>query len=216
MKKAPTDSSTNCSFPGCGRKSYSKSLCWTHYRQSRATGKLRPIGWRTENARFKKKYASEFRWWNRHRSELPKRLHDFQAFVAEVGPKPARWSTVKEVDGRFKWGPASRPSLIEHAGKSLSLAEWATKLGISRQGLFYRIKRHGPAKALSGGRQVWLMDRAVKAVLDGRDPAEVAEAYHVTEAQVLAAVKKTGKSPRRIGPKIRRPFADLLARPKAK
>lgn len=199
-----------CSFPDCGRRSYSKGLCWTHYRQLRATGKLRPVGWRTEIARLKKEYTSEFYWWRMHRARLPERLHDFKAFIEEVGRKPEGWSTAECVDGRYKWLAIPKRNLIEHNGKSMNRSEWARQLGISPQLLSYRLKRFGVSSALSGE---WLDGRLAEAVQSGRDPAAVAEDFHVTKAVVTAAVKKHGKTPAAV--KITRPFAFLSARRKS-
>lgn len=93
------------------------------------------------------------------------RWHDFKNFLADMGPKPSpkhsldrypnpkghyepvnvRWATAKEQANNW----ASRNRRLAFAGETVSLPEWAARIGITRESLRDRLN--------SG----WTVDRAV-------------------------------------------------------
>jgi hypothetical protein len=82
------------------------------------------------------------------------RWRDFRKFVQDVGPRPERRLMLVRHDvqkpfspGNASWQPRHGPGigrkakLYHCAGKSMSLREWAQRLGITREALRQRIEK---------------------------------------------------------------------------
>ena len=84
------------------------------------------------------------------------RFNSFKEFIKCIGRKPTSSHTLERIDtdghyeqGNVKWATrkeqarnfASRNRMIAHKGKTMCLAEWAERLGISYNTLYARINR---------------------------------------------------------------------------
>lgn len=87
----------------------------------------------------------------------------FVAFLADVGPRPSPLHTIGRIDndgnyelGNVQWetrkeqqANTRQTRLLSHAGMTFCLSEWARRIGIDRNSLRERLRRHEPAKALT-------------------------------------------------------------------
>jgi hypothetical protein len=98
--------------------------------------------------------TSEYRLWGsiirKHRKQICRRWRDFVTFRSDVGLRPRPGYTLIRLDTRKAYAPgkvAWRPRYghlgkrIDYGGKSLTVQQWADRIGISRQALWLRIKR---------------------------------------------------------------------------
>lgn len=81
----------------------------------------------------------------------------FEAFLAEIGPRPTRGHTVDRIDnqcgyepGNIRWSTAQEQALNtrrnvrwEHDGKRLTISQWGTKLGVDPNTLRQRVVECG-------------------------------------------------------------------------
>jgi hypothetical protein len=102
----------------------------------------------------------------------------FEAFLADVGPKPGPGFTIDRIDnaghyepGNVRWADEAtqkrnsrRNRFIEFAGERLCITDWAARLGIDFDTLDRRIKRGWPiekaltTRRLAKGREFVLGD----------------------------------------------------------
>jgi len=92
----------------------------------------------------------------------------FEAFLADVGPRPSRHYSIERIDnargyepGNCRWATAAEQSRnkrnthsIEHAGRTMCLADWARHIGICPKSLRKRIHKWGVQRALSTPPQI--------------------------------------------------------------
>ena len=93
--------------------------------------------------------------------------HSFEAFYADMGPRPSPHHTIERIDNGGPYSPENccwatrkiqcrntrRNHLITFAGETLPLAEWAERAGIGSDTILYRLKAG------------WSLDRALTASL---------------------------------------------------
>lgn len=91
-----------------------------------------------------------------------KRWDDFAAFLADMGPRPTPTHTIDRIDndgdytpGNCRWATraeqsrnARRCKLITHAGRTMTVAEWARELGIPAPTIYGRIYLGWPEERL--------------------------------------------------------------------
>lgn len=78
---------------------------------------------------------------------------------------------------------------VEFQGQALSIAEWADKLGLTRQALHQRLQRHPVGDAIAGAERRKLIERNSKSywiVIDGNEytSRQVADMFEVSMRQV--------------------------------
>jgi len=87
-------------------------------------------------------------------SVCPQWRHDFMAFFRDIGPRPGPGYSLDRIDndgnyepGNVRWATiqqqvenSSAVRLLTHAGLSLSVSEWARRVGFSREAVNARLR----------------------------------------------------------------------------
>ena len=107
--------------------------------------------------------TSEHNLWQRivKSGECCKRWQSFSQFFADVGKRPSPKHAFERLNHNRRYSPKNtrwsscrrnyrEGELLTHRGKRQNIRAWAEQLGITRQGLDYRIRKYGIQRALSG------------------------------------------------------------------
>ena len=124
----------------------------------------------------------------------------FAKFYEDMGPPPSLKHTLDRVDNNgpyspenCRWGDVEQQQnnrrnsrKISAFGKTLSIAQWARKTGLSRDQVQYRVFVMGmpPEEALQTERMSWVQRRVVRRTVDGSETASF--------DSIASAAKATG------------------------
>jgi hypothetical protein len=147
---------------GCSTVASSKSRMTTH-------GKSRTpehVAWNNAKARCHRKTHPRYADWGGRGIEMCERWRNsFEAFLEDMGPRPGPNYSIDRIDGNKGYEPGNcrwatsqeqsenRPdwvNAITFNGETLSMTQWAKRVGISRKSLYDRIALGWPVeKALT-------------------------------------------------------------------
>lgn len=115
--------------------------------------------------------------------------HDFPAFLAEIGYRPSRHHTIDRIDntrgyepGNVRWATRQEQArnrsdnrLITFQGETLTMSDWASRLGVGHKTLAYRLDRGWPID-IALTKPAVLGNRVIRGSLVQSGDLELAEA----------------------------------------
>ena len=80
----------------------------------------------------------------------------FERFIADMGKPPEGKPFLMRIDptkaykpGNCRWAGSVKSRFLTHNGRTMSMSDWARELGLSRQGLHFRLQRMPVHQALT-------------------------------------------------------------------